>query len=71
MARIEHPRHAVGSVVTVCTAPLELTIRDWLDSLLADEVIRRSAFQPWECIQWDSAWYEEWITTFLRQPEDF
>lgn len=58
-------------MITVTRALVDLTLREWLDRLLCDEVIRRSAMQPWEQLQWDNAWYEEWITTFFLPPEDF
>jgi hypothetical protein len=60
-----------GVVIANARTLIGLTLREWLDSLLADEAIRRSALHPWELQQWDTAWCEAWITTFLRQPEDF
>jgi hypothetical protein len=58
-------------VITYVRASVDLSLREWLDRLLVDEVIRRSEFKPWECQQWDNAWYEQWITTFFLPPEDF
>jgi hypothetical protein len=58
-------------VITCARATVDLTLQEWLDRLLVDEVIRRSEFQPWEQAAWDNAWHEQWITTFLLPPEDF
>jgi hypothetical protein len=58
-------------VITSARATVDVTLREWLDRLLVDEVIRRSAMQPWEFQQWDNAWFEAWITTFFLPPEDF
>lgn len=59
------------AVIIAARAHVDLTLRAWLDRLLVDEVIRRSGLQAWETMTWDGAWYEEWITTFLRDPGDF
>lgn len=58
-------------MITCARASVDMTLREWLDRLLVEEVIRRSEYKAWELMQWDNAWYEEWITTFLLPPEDF
>jgi hypothetical protein len=58
-------------MITCTRALVDLTLREWLDRLLVEEVIRRSEYKAWELMQWDNAWFEEWITTFFLPPEDF
>lgn len=57
-------------MITYARALVDLSLREWLDRLLVDEVIRRSEMDPWAGA-WDNAWCEEWITTFFLPPEDF
>jgi hypothetical protein len=52
-------------------ASVDLSLREWLDRLLVDEVIRRSEFNFWELAQWECRNDVEWITTFFLPPEDF